>query len=321
MYYLGIDSGGTKTAFTLINENGDILATSIQGTAHVDQVGFEGLENTFSEGIKAVCTCSNITIDDLSFTFAGIPAYGENASYIPRMEACMRKIIGSNAFKCGNDVVAGWAGSLACKPGINLILGTGAIALGVNSTNHSVRSSGWGHVCGDEGSAYWIAKKGIELFGKESDGRLPKTVLYDIFKSELNLTTDFDLIYLVLDTYKQDRGKVAQLAKLVYAAAAQGDAYAIKIFADAAYECFLMISAITKQLDFVGPVPVSYSGSVFNSGKLVLEPLTQYLKEHHINAILEPPILTPDKGSALYALKLHNPELDLNHAIQKLQEK
>ena len=73
-------------------------------------------------------------------------------------------------------------GSLACRAGINLVAGTGAIGFGKDSFGKTARSAGWGYFCGDEGSAYWLGKQLISIFGKEADGRKAKTPLYDIVR-------------------------------------------------------------------------------------------------------------------------------------------
>lgn len=319
MFYLGVDGGGTKTSFLLIDETGKLLATTTTGTCHIHQVGFDGFEKVLRGGIEDVCRMAHITLPDITFSFLGVPAYGENHKELLKMEQHVQNIFPSSNFRCGNDVEAGWAGSLACAPGINLILGTGAIALGVDKENSCSRSSGWGHICGDEGSAHWIAKKGIEIFSKEADGRLDKTPLYDVFKNKLNLDLDFDLIYLILNDFKQDRGKVASLATLVYEAAMQEDPHAIEIFRQAAHECFLMVKAVCNGLNFGETVTISYSGSVFNSGELILAPLKDYLFSAHIDFKLIPPALTPVKGSALYALKLHTGQEDLQSIVSTMQ--
>ena len=41
MYYIGIDGGGTKTSFTLINEQGLKIGQYKTGTTHYAQIGFD----------------------------------------------------------------------------------------------------------------------------------------------------------------------------------------------------------------------------------------------------------------------------------------
>ncbi len=321
MIYLGIDGGGTKTAFMLIDEKGTILSFLIKNSCHYLQVGFDQFRNILSKGIAEICKEAGILVSEIDYSFLGLPAYGEIEEDINKLEEIVSQIFKQGNYKCGNDVEAGWAGSLACKPGINVVAGTGAIGYGKDPRGYSVRSSGWGHLCGDEGSAYWLGKKALELFTKEADGRLKKTPLYQIIRKELGLKRDFDIISKVTNDYRGKRDKIASLSKLLYKAALEKDSYALAVFLEAAYEFDLIIASLHKKLNFneQEEILVSYSGGVFKAGSLILEPLEQLLRSRDDKIKLVKPILEPVSGAALYALKL----TDLNFSqqiIQNLQE-
>ena len=64
-------------------------------------------------------------------------------------------------YLCGNDMMCGWAGSLLCRDGISIVAGTGSICYGERG-GATARSGGWGELFSDEGSAYWIACRGLE---------------------------------------------------------------------------------------------------------------------------------------------------------------
>jgi N-acetylglucosamine kinase-like BadF-type ATPase len=53
------------------------------------------------------------------------------------------------------------AGALDGEPGIVVIAGTGSVALATDGAGRSLRLGGWGHAFGDEGSAFWLARRGI----------------------------------------------------------------------------------------------------------------------------------------------------------------
>ena len=74
-------------------------------------------------------------------------------------------------------MVCGWAGALAGEDGINIVAGTGSIAYG-EYRGRSARAGGWGELFSDEGSAYWLAREGLRLFSRMSDGRAPRGALY-----------------------------------------------------------------------------------------------------------------------------------------------
>lgn len=47
------------------------------------------------------------------------------------------------------------------------------------------RTGGWGQVFGDEGSAHWIAVRGLAAFSKMSDGRAARGPLHQLLREHL----------------------------------------------------------------------------------------------------------------------------------------
>lgn len=302
MCFLGIDGGGTKTAFKIIDENGNILSKFTTDTCDYIQIGKENFGRIIGKGTADVCEKANIDISDINYTCIGIPNYGEISSDTKDLKNAVKNALESDRIKCVNDVEIAWAGSLACEPGINLLAGTGSMGYGVDQRNNSVRSGGWGDFCGDEGSAYWLGKKLIELFAKQADGRIEKGKIYSIVREEFGITSDFDFINVIYDKLKFKRDEIAKLQLLLNRAADQGDCYAVDAYKQAAYELSLIVSAIIKRLNFDADksIAVSYSGGVFKAGDLIFIPLKKYLNE--CNITLKEPLLSPVAGAALCAL-------------------
>jgi|LSQX01.1.fsa_nt_gb N-acetylglucosamine kinase-like BadF-type ATPase len=305
--YLGVDGGGTKTEYLLINGRGTIAAHVKTETSHHLQRGVVGAVSIIRNGIEQACRSASVTINDIDYAFLGLPGFGESLRDAAQLEELISDFL-TSGFRCGNDVEAGWAGSLACKPGINLVCGTGAIGYGKDKSGTAARSSGWGHFCGDEGSAFWLGKKVIELFSKQADYRMEKTAIYEIVRTTLGIKREFDLIDYVHNELKLERDKIAKLALIMFDAAQQCDRHALKAYKQVAYECSLTVKSILSQLRFESEdeVVVSYSGGVFKSGDLVLEPLRAYLEEDHV--VLRKPVLDPVTGAALYAVLLSSPD-------------
>lgn len=320
MNFLGVDGGGTKTEFIMIDEWGKILGHALKPTCHYKQTSLDNFKKVIEEGITEVCNEANISISEIDCSFLGIPGYGEIIEDVEKIESIVENILSSKNYKCGNDSEVAWAGSLGCKPGINIVAGTGAIGFGVDSSGNFARSSGWGYFCGDEGSAYWIGKKTIEIFSKQADGRLKKTPLYEIMRSELDIKDDFDLLNIVLNKLEMKRNKIGKLAKILYKAAEENDKMALEVYSEAAYEHHLTIKTIINKLDFKKneDILVSYSGGVFNAGEYILEPLKRYLAEENNNIQLISPILKPISGAALYALTICLGKVE-NKVIDKLK--
>ncbi len=307
-----MDGGGTKTSFILISEEGKILSHNLGESSHYIQQGIDDFKNVITRGIKNLCSSAGCQISDIDYGFFGLPAFGEDVKMTEVLIEIIFEIMQQDNFSCGNDVEAGWAGSLACKPGINIVAGTGAIGFGRDSSGNSARASGWGYFCGDEGSAYWIAKKMLSLFGKEADGRLERTPIYNIIREEFALERDLDFISKIYDEVGLTRDAIAALAPLLSRAANRGDSQAKRIFAEAAKEHSLTVRAIINKLDFSDKeVEVSYSGGVFKAGSHILAPFKKFLDEDNIKIFR--PRLEPVTGAALYAQLIHNEKNNLTY--------
>lgn len=307
MYYIGIDGGGTKTTFTMIDDNGDKIAQHTTGTTHYEQVGFDGVEKVLLDGLNKLIQQSNIDERNIKSAFLGLPGYGEVKSVKIKIDNIVEKVFKGIKTKVGNDVEVGLSGSLAGREGINIVSGTGSIALGKDSKGNLRRCGGWGDYIGDEGSAHWIGKKTLEVFSKEADNRLDRGLIYENIREKLNIEDDFDIINYALNDIKKDRTKIASLSTICFESAKHNDKNAIKIFEDASYELSLLVKMIIKELDFNNEILVSYSGGVFKSGDIILNPLRRNLKDYNVKFIK--PVLGPDMGACLLAYKLYNEEI------------
>lgn len=309
--FLGIDGGGTKTAFALVDAQGGVLARHEEGsTYHVD-VGLPAVAATLQRGVQAVLATAGVDGGAVHHAFFGLPAYGEDRAAQRALDRAAGAILGPERTTCGNDMVCSWAGSLACQDGISVIAGTGSMAYG-EVAGRQARAGGWGELFSDEGSAFWIARAGLALFSRMSDGRAARGPLYTLARARLALEDDLDLCAVVYGQLGGDRSRVAQLARLVSDAAAQGDEQAQAIFAAAARELAAMVDAVRDRLD-VAPglaLPVSYTGGLFGDGGLLLPPFERALAAGARPYRLTKPRLAPVLGAALYAARAAGQPLD-----------
>ncbi|GJI92320.1 N-acetylglucosamine kinase [Duganella hordei] len=302
--FLGIDGGGTKTEFVLIDAAGRILGVHSEGSLYHLQVGLDGVAANLAKGSAAVLAAAGVDRDALDFVFLGLPAYGEDSALQGTLDALPGAILGHARYRCGNDMICSWAGSLGCEDGISVIAGTGSMAYG-ESGGLGARAGGWGELFGDEGSAYWIGRAGLTLYARMSDGRASRTLLYELFRRQFALADDLDLCGEVYGTMNSERSQVAQLARLVSEAALGGDWQARTIFGAAAGELVELVDAVWNALH----VPrgettrVSYSGGVFDSEELLLVPFKMALSARGARYQLSPPAFSPALGAALYAAR------------------
>jgi len=112
--YLGVDGGGTKTRFALIDGDGRLLGEAELGTTYHPHVGQDGVHAVLTEGVAKVLGAANLTLADIGYAFFGLPAYGEDSRAMAQLQACPATILGHHRYTCDNDMVCGWAGPLAC---------------------------------------------------------------------------------------------------------------------------------------------------------------------------------------------------------------
>ncbi|WP_420031532.1 N-acetylglucosamine kinase [Streptomyces sp. cg28] len=303
--YLGVDGGGTKTAFKVVDASGAVLG-SADGPSTSPALGEHGMDiarTVLRDGVTAACEQAGSDPARLKYAYFGLPAHGESPRLTEALDALPAEILGHDRYTVGNDMMCGWAGSLGLADGINVISGTGSMAYGV-LRGREARSGGWGELFGDEGSAYWIAVQGLNLFTRMSDGRTPSGPLHAVLRRRLALDTDLDLVDVML-LGRPDRTAVAAVSRYVSEAAAQGDAQCARILARAGEELAALARAARHALaaepDEV--VRVSWSGGVFAEER-VRQAFTDALAAHPEPYDASPPLGTPVTGAALLAARL-----------------
>jgi N-acetylglucosamine kinase-like BadF-type ATPase len=303
--FLGVDGGGTKTDFLLIDEAGRVLASHRAGSAYYLETGVEALENLVVGGITATLQRGGVTAEQVAFGFIGLPAHGEDSALTPRLDRLAAQVLPAERHRCGNDMVCGWAGALAGRDGINLVAGTGSIAYG-EWAGRQARAGGWGELFSDEGSAYWVAREALTLFSRMSDGRVERGPLYELIRQRFGLHADLDLCAAIYGPPALARSELAGLAPLAARAAAAGDVGARRVFEAAADALAALVHAVREALQPPpqAMLPVSYSGGMFQFGETLLNPLRVALRAGARQYEFAAPKLTPAAGAALYAARL-----------------
>ncbi len=311
--FLGVDGGGTKTAFCLVDRDGRVAAQARTSGSYYFSGASEGIglvERALRQGVESVCADAGIQPSGIAYAFFGLPGYGEAPGDLPILDAAPRAVLGHDRYTCDNDTVCGWAGSLGAADGINVLSGTGSMTYGERA-GRGVRVGGWGELFSDEGSAYWIAVRGLNAFTRMSDGRLPEGPLAGILRRHLSLASDLTVSDVGFNQWHGERGEIAALSRQVVEAAGLGDPCAAAILSEAGRELALLVDATRTRLGFEPgePVPVSYSGGAFTADA-VLDAFTRELKDLHTGYELRRPLYEPVIGAALYAAKLAGTPLD-----------
>lgn len=305
MIYLGVDGGGTKTAFALVDQDGNVIAEHEEKTCYYIEIGIAATREVLRKGAEATLAKVGKTTNDLNYAFFGLPAYGEDSALQSTLDALPSSFLPQGNYLCENDMVNGWAAAFDCEDGINIVSGTGSIAYGVRN-GKTARGGGWGELFSDEGSAYWIGREGLNAFSKMSDGRIPLGPLYDVFRAQLEIQKDLDISALVHTTWNGERGRIAEVSTLVSHAALAGDQAAKMIFDRAGAELASIVEGTKRALDFAPDefINLSYSGGIFGSKELIMDPFGKALRDYSPQYRLHKPSYSPVIGAARYARNL-----------------
>lgn len=292
-YYIGIDGGGTKTRFVCTDEKMIEVARVTLPSCHILQVQPEQAIQTLKTGIMTVK--ENLPVNSEIYICAGLAGYGKDVLLREKIEKCMQQACYQIPYMIESDARIALSGALDNQDGILAIAGTGSIALS-KEDGLLKRCGGWGYLLGDEGSAYWIAKRLLQEYTMQIDGRREKSKIVSAVQSYCHLKDSYDLISYISSELKNERNQIAKLAEIVYQLASQNDSIALQIYEEAAAKIAELIN--TLALDTNKQYIASYAGGVFQAGEFIIKPLKKALKS---NVSFIRPLHEPAYGAILLA--------------------
>lgn len=305
---IGINGGGTRTTFALVDDALNVLARAETGPSNVNYVGVEAATEALREGIAAVL--GDLPLSRVMALGAGLAGV-DRPSDVAQFRQIFAEICPGVPAILDNDAVGALVAGVGRRFGIVTISGTGMIALGLDGSGDRARSGGWGHYV-DHGSGYAIARDTLTAIASAYDGSGPETQLTGRVLSRLGLETPEDLITWL---YVPDRriDQIAAIAADTTALAAEGDRVAVRIIAHAADALANATIAVAHRLHFSAsdPLPVLMSGGLFTYSALLRDLFSVAVQTAIPNAA---PFLTDRDaafGAALMALEAHTGSIDL----------
>ena len=175
-----------------------------------------------------------------------------------------------------------------------------------------MRCGGWGEVFGDEGSAYWIAREGLALFSRMSDGRAERGPLYDLHPRRARAWRATSTCRGGWSATRR-AARFAAYATAVHEAARGRRRGRARDPARAARELATLVRATRRLLGVPAGADVvaSTSGSVLGEGGLVLQDLRRLLARPRRRARIElrAPLMSPVLGAVALAARTAGREL------------
>jgi N-acetylglucosamine kinase-like BadF-type ATPase len=305
--FLGVDGGQSSTTVLIGDESGRVLGAGEAGPCnHAGaEEGRARFVRAVNEGLNAACAQAGLDAGAVGFESACLGMSGGPDD----KQAILAGMLRAEHLIVTTDAAIALSGATATGQGIAAIAGTGSIAFGRNAEGRRARAGGWGYIFGDEGSGFEIARQAVRAALRMEEGWGPPTSLRQALLGATGRQDANEALHLFY-TSEWLRSRVAALASLVDAAAADGDAVAIGILNRAAVDLAMLVAAVRSQLWKSGDaVEVAYIGGVFQSAT-VLEHF-RLLVELEPGNRCTPPEHGPAEGALLEAYRAVglNPEL------------
>ena len=166
MRYLGIDGGGSKTSFLLVDDYYNELCHLQSGPSNWLSVGAEAAKAAIADGLSHLTETPNVVCAG----FAGA-ARPEGAVFY---KDALTSLLPQATIIIESDAFIASIGALGIDPGILLISGTGSIVIGRDTKGTMFRVGGWGPHFGDEGSGFWIGREAVRAALRSLDSGEPR---------------------------------------------------------------------------------------------------------------------------------------------------
>ncbi|MGL5414177.1 MAG: N-acetylglucosamine kinase [Clostridium sp.] len=294
-YVIGVDGGGTKTEAVAYSLEGEVLGSTLTGFGNLVNGRDEALKN-ITDSIEGLV--NKLGRDGLKALHLGI-AGSEVSDNAKAIENEVREKFGFNC-KVMNDGDLALKALLKGEDGILVIAGTGSIAFGIHGDREK-RVGGWGHLLGDEGSAYKISIEAFKIMIKEDDYGLERSKLSQDILDKLEIKEVSNIIDFV---YSSTKDEIAQMAGLVSKHAELGDEEAKNILINEGIQIAKSAERVFKALDFEN-CSIGLVGGVIRKSRILREAFEEYLNENiKVNSFVDDSV-SPAIG-AYYIYKKEN---------------
>ena len=294
---LGVEGGGTKTAWVLIEAVPESVQPGSQWTIlEQGKLPASNFRLTAPERLRAILAELPKEIARAGVFLAGCATEEDRRAV---REICLD--IWPNAkIVTGSDRDSGLAAALDHADGIVVNAGSGSSVTGRRG-DRLERAGGWGHILGDAGGGYSLSVQALRLILRE----------HDLHRVELDFTAKI-LHALSLNNFDElvrwvqmaDKMEIAMLAPVVFEAAAVGDAGMMEIIEDGARVLCEYTESVAERLHLLAP-KIVLMGGLFHRDSIYTHAFRRRLKKNLPDARIAAAERTPELGAAWLAAEAH----------------
>src|SRR6266550_5212157 len=304
---LGVEGGGTKTSWVLVERAENELRVLDQGKlppANFRLATADQLRAMFNELPKE--------INRVGLFLAGCGTEGDR-QLLTRLCA---EVWPQAKIVVGSDRDSGLAAALGHGDGIVVNAGSGSSVTG-RRDKRIENAGGWGHILGDAGGGYFLSLQALRLILRE----------YDLHRGEVQFTTKIlralslnNLDELVRWAQTADKMEVAMLTPIVFEAAASGDSRVMEIIEEGARVLCEYTEAVATRLHALAPKLVLLGG-LFQRDSIYNHAFRRRLKKTLPDARVANSERAPEFGAAWLAAEMQSwPEIRTEPPPDKIED-
>ncbi|HJY54037.1 MAG TPA: N-acetylmuramic acid 6-phosphate etherase [Candidatus Udaeobacter sp.] len=293
---LGVEGGGTKTAWALVQTVADTPGSEFRILEH-GKLPASNFRLTGPERLRGILAELPKKIDRAGVFLAGCATEEDRRAL---RQVCLE--VWPNAkIMTGSDRDSGLAAALDHGDGIVVNAGSGSSVTGRRG-DRIERAGGWGHILGDAGGGYFLSIQALRLILHE----------HDLHRAEMDVTAKI-LQALSLNNFDElarwaqtaDKMEIATLAPVVFKAAAGGDGRMIEIIEEGASVLCEYTETVAARLHLLAP-KVVLMGGLFYRDSIYTHAFRRRLKKNLPDARVATAERAPELGAAWLAAETHD---------------
>ncbi|GAA2929771.1 N-acetylglucosamine kinase [Streptomyces mexicanus] len=274
---LAIDAGNSKTDVAVVAADGTVLATARGGGFRPPAVGVAAAGGAPAGGGGRARASARLPLVGGAAAFARACEQAQVAS-VAHVSACLANAdlpveeeqlaaalharAWGTTVQVRNDTFAILRAGVAEPRGVAVVCGAGINCVGMRPDGRTARFPALGRISGDWGGGWGLAEEALWYAARAEDGRGEPTALARTLPGHFGLGSMYALIE-ALHLGHVDPHRRHELAPVLFATAAEGDAIAVSLVDRLAEEIVTMATVALSRLDLLAEeTPVLLGGSV-----------------------------------------------------------